>query len=177
VSRGLGPTGLVLAAIVGVHLALAPWAPALALRSAGNGLGAFREVLLILPAVLVLIALFDAWAPREFIQRNLGPGSGLRGLALALLLGTAAAGPIYAAFPAGLALHRKGARTANVVLFLGAWATIKIPMLLLEGAFLGLRFALLRLALTLPGLVACGFLMERLEWGPASAAPPAPGAP
>ena len=40
--------------------------------------------------------------------------------AAANTLGTAAAGPIYAAFPLGLSLREKGARTANLVIFLGA---------------------------------------------------------
>ena len=155
----------VAAAILGAHLLLALASPGLAAGSARNGLRAFGEVLAILPPVLVLIALFDAWIPRELVERNLGPGSGFRGMALALFLGTAAAGPIYAAFPVGIALRKKGARVANLVIFLGAWATIKLPMLLMEGAFLGLRFACLRLALTLPGIIGCGLLMERMDPG------------
>jgi len=151
------------AAVLALHLLLYLVSPALARRSARGGLDGMGSILAIVPAVLVLIALFDAWVPRAVVERNLGPGSGLRGMALALLLGTAAAGPIYAAFPIGLALRQKGARTANLVIFLGAWASIKLPMLLLESAFLGTRFACLRLALTLPGIIGCGLLMERLE--------------
>lgn len=35
-------------------------------------------------------------------------------------------------------------------------------MILLESSFLGVRFVLLRLAFTLPGLIGVGFLMERM---------------
>lgn len=157
--------------VVALHLALAIPFPSLAVRSAQQGLRGLVDVLVIVPSVLLLIGLFDAWVPKELVARNLGHGSGLRGVFLALLLGTGAAGPIYAAFPIGATLLAKGARPANVVIFLGAWATIKLPMLLMEGAFLGLRFALLRLALTLPGIMACGFLMERWLPGDSTLSP------
>lgn len=157
--RSLG----VAAAILALHLVLFLVAPALGAASVRHGLRGFGEVLAIVPAVLLLIAFFEAWVPRSLVERNLGSGSGWRGMGLALFLGTAAAGPIYAAFPVGVTLLRRGCRIANLVIFLGAWATIKIPMLLLEGAFLGLRFALLRLAFTVPGIVAVGLLVEHLE--------------
>ncbi len=159
-TRNLALAGL---AVVALHLALALFSPSLAARSAGNGLQGLKEVLAIVPAVLVLLALFNAWVPREMIGRGLGPSSGFRGVVFALLLGTAAAGPLYAAFPIGVSLREKGARTANLVIFLGAWAAIKVPMLMMESAFLGIRFAVIRLALTLPGIIASGFLMEFLE--------------
>ncbi len=157
-------TSIVIAvAILGIHLVLWVPYPALALQSTRQWFGGIGEVLAIVPSVLILIGLFDAWVPKALVEQGLGPRSGLRGIAFALLLGTGAAGPIYAAFPIGLSLRDKGARTANLVIFLGAWATIKIPMLMMESAFLGTRFAMLRLAITLPGIIACGFAMEWLE--------------
>ena len=152
----------VTAIILLVHLALWLPYPELAGRSARNWTRGIGDVLVVIPPILVLIGLFDAWVPKAMVARNLGRQSGLRGVLLALLLGTGAAGPIYAAFPIGVTLLEKGARTANLVIFLGAWATIKLPMLMLESAFLGTRFAILRLALTLPGILACGFLVEAL---------------
>jgi uncharacterized membrane protein YraQ (UPF0718 family) len=156
-------------AILGADLLLSLFSPTLAWLSTRNALRFLWEVLLIVPLVMVLIALFDAWVPRKLVEEHIGPASGIRGAALAILLGTAAAGPLYAAFPIAVSLQRKGARLANLVIFLGTWATIKIPMLLLESRFVGLRFALVRLALTVPGVLAMGFLMERLM--PSSASP------
>ena len=153
----------VMVAILLLHSLLFIPYPAVAAQSARNWMGGIVQVLVVLPAVLVLIGLFDAWVPKEVVERGLGAGSGLQGVLFALLLGTGAAGPLYAAFPIGMSLRAKGARTANLVIFLGAWATIKIPMLMMESAFLGTRFALLRLALTVPGIIACGFAMEFLE--------------
>lgn len=153
----------IVATILALHLALWGPFPALAARSLRQWFVGIGEVLAIVPSVLILIALFDVWVPKAAVERGLGPASGLRGVLFALLLGTGAAGPLYAAFPIGLSLREKGARTANLVIFLGAWATIKIPMLMMESAFLGTRFTLLRLAMTLPGILACGFAMEFLE--------------
>ena len=120
------------------------------------------EVLLIVPPVMVLMGLLDAWVPRQIVEAHLGKDAGVRGAGVAILLGTAAAGPLYAAFPIALSLQKKGARLANVVIFLGTWATIKIPMIIMESSFIGLRFALLRLAFTVPCVLAAGYLMEMM---------------
>jgi uncharacterized membrane protein YraQ (UPF0718 family) len=163
-------------ALAGLALHLVLWLPfpALAQHSLRNWLVGIGQVLVIVPSVLILLGLFNVWVPKEQVARNLGRGSGAKGVLLALLLGTGAAGPIYAAFPIGVTLLEKGARVANLVIFLGAWATIKLPMLLMESAYLGTRFALLRLALTLPGLIACGFLMEALLARPVAEGAPLP---
>ncbi|MDR3641984.1 MAG: permease [Humidesulfovibrio sp.] len=155
------PYGLVLAVAL-IELVLGFTHPALAWRSVGNSAEFLGEVLAVLPPVMLLMGLLDVWVPRRLVEGHLGPGSGLRGVVLAFLLGTAAAGPLYAAFPLAVSLGRKGARVANIAIFLGSWASIKIPMLVMESSFIGLRFALLRLAFTVPGVVAVGFLMERL---------------
>jgi uncharacterized membrane protein YraQ (UPF0718 family) len=157
-----------------IHGALWFALPAVVVPSGRQWALGMGEVLAIVPSVLVLLALFDVWVPKEVIERSLGADSGAKGVLLALLLGTGAAGPIYAAFPIALSLRAKGARTANLVIFLGAWATIKLPMLMMESAFLGTRFAMLRLALTLPGILAVGFLLERFDPLPTPELQPTP---
>lgn len=82
---------------------------------------------------------------------------------IAAFFGSAAAGPLFTAFPIAASLSEKGGRTANTVIFLGSWATIKIPMLILESRFLGLKFSLLRLAVTFPFIILIGLLMEKLS--------------
>ncbi len=121
------------------------------------------EILKILPPLLLLMSLLDAWVPRNFIEGKLGQDSGMQGMLFALLLGTTAAGPLFAAFPVALSLSRKGASTANVVVFLGAWSTLKLPMLLLESRFLGWEFTFWRIALTTPLVALIGVLVGRLS--------------
>jgi len=56
----------------------------------------------------------------------------------------------------------KSVLTRNVFIFLGAWSTTKIPMLLFEYSGLGARFTLTRLAVDLPGIILIGFLLAGL---------------
>lgn len=157
----LAPYRLVLALVALNAVLWLRW-PGLAAGSAAISARFLVEVLGVLPPVMVLMGLLDVWVPRALVESRLGPGSGALGTGLAMLLGTAAAGPLFAAFPVALSFQRKGARLANVVVFLGTWAALKTPMIMMEASFVGLRFALLRLALTLPCVLATGWLVERL---------------
>ena len=118
------------------------------------------EMLFILPPILVLLGLFESWVPKTWVEKAMGPGSGARGAAVSVLVGTAAMGPLYAAFPVGLALLKKGASVFNLCVFLCAWASIKIPMILFEVKFLGAEFAILRLALTIPSIIIISGLLK-----------------
>jgi len=118
------------------------------------------EMVSILPPILVLCGLFDAWVPKQTIERLMGEASGASGASIALLLGTVAMGPLYAAFPIGKSLLEKGASLYNVAVFLCVWASIKIPMILFEMKFLGAEFALLRLALTIPAILVISGVMK-----------------
>ena len=77
--------------------------------------------------------------------KHLGEGSGLKGILLSFLLGSAASGPLYGAFPVAAVLMKKGAKFSNILVFIGAWSTTKIPMFLFEVASLGSAFAVTRL--------------------------------
>jgi len=150
------------ASVIAVNLILLLWSPSLVEVSVTKSLSFLKEVLLILPPVMVLMGLLDVWVPRQMVEAHLGHDAGLRGAFFAILLGTAAAGPLYAAFPIAISLRNKGARVANVVIFLGTWAAIKIPMIIMESSFIGLRFALLRLMFTVPCVLAAGYLIEAI---------------
>ena len=148
-----------LAVVFIANLGLGLYDSSLGTTSIRNSLQFSWEVLKIVPSVMILMGLFDVWVPRKLVEQSIGYGSGLRGMLFTILLGTAAAGPIYAAFPVALSLHKKGARLANIGIFLGTWAAIKIPMILMESSFIGLRFALIRLTLTIPGVIVVSCLV------------------
>ena len=122
----------------------------------------FFEMLGILPSILILLGLLDAWVPKKIIERLLGKDSGISGVGIAILTGTAAAGPLYIAFPVAASLLKKGARISNVAIFLCSWAAIKIPMLMFETKFLGFKFSMLRLILTIPSAILIGLIMEKV---------------
>lgn len=147
---------LILIAFIG----LAIRTPDTAARSALVTWDYFKEMALIIPPVFILMGLMEVWIPKEKIQKWLGSGSGIKGAGIALALGTLPTGPLYVAFPMTSTLIRKGASITNMVVFLGAWAALKIPQLMVEIEFLGLSFTLLRFGLTLLALVLIGLMME-----------------
>lgn len=122
----------------------------------------FLVVLSILPPVFILLGLFDAWVPRERVTAMLGEKSGIVGTGLSIFLGAFAAGPLYLAFPIAETLLRKGTGLFNVFLFVGAWSTLKIPMLMFEMQSLGLRFAFVRYAMSFLGIFWIAWAVDRI---------------
>jgi uncharacterized membrane protein YraQ (UPF0718 family) len=120
----------------------------------------FKEMILFLPLMFILIGLFDVWVPRERIEKHIGQESGWKGTGLVILLATLQAGQLYGAFPFAYILWKKGCSIRNIFIYLGAFSTIKIPMITFEIGFLGLKFSLLRTLITLPIFIILGFIME-----------------
>lgn len=120
------------------------------------------EMLSVIPPIFLLLGLLDVWVDRETMMKYMGPKSGIRGVVLAFLLGSAAAGPLYAAFPVAGILLKKGSKFSNVLIFIGAWSTTKVPLLLFEVTAMGTQFTLARLAIDLIGIVVIAYVSERL---------------
>jgi len=128
-----------------------------------NASGSFlKEMFLILPALMVILGLFSVWVSKDIVMKYLGRVSGIRGSLIAVLFGSLPTGPLYLAFPVASALLKKGASVSNVVIFLSAWAAIKIPQEIVELQFLGFRFMVLRLSLTLIFVLIMGRMVEAL---------------
>ena len=122
----------------------------------------FKEMLMIVPPIFIMLGLLDVWVPRETMVRYMGIGSGIKGILLAMFLGSAAAGPLYGAFPVAAVLMKKGVTYRNILIFLGAWSTTKIPMLIFEVTSLGLPFALTRLSVNIPGILLIAWIVDFL---------------
>ncbi len=118
-----------------------------------------KEMLLVIPPVFVLLGLLDVWVPKETMMKYMGEGSGLKGIILAFALGSAAAGPLYGAFPIAAVFMKKGVKLGNILIFIGAWSTTKIPMFLFELSALGARFAVTRLLVDIPGIILISYIL------------------
>lgn len=152
--------------IIGLaFIALAIWDPEKADASLTVSRDYLKEMILIIPPVFLLMGLLEVWIPKDKIRSWLGVGSGVKGALISVLLGTLPTGPLYIAFPMAASLLGKGAKVSNMILFLGAWAALKIPQLVVEMKFLGLEFTALRFVLTLLVLVIIGQIMERAFTG------------
>jgi len=121
----------------------------------------FKEMLLVIPPIFVLLGLLDVWVPRETMIKYMGEGSGIKGVALAIILGSAAAGPLYGAFPIAAVFMKKGVKFSNILIFIGAWSTTKIPMFLFELSSLGTKFAITRLLIDIPGIIIIAYILLR----------------
>ena len=119
------------------------------------------EMLSILPPVFILLGLLDVWVKRETMIKFMGEKSGIIGVLLAFLLGSAAAGPLYAAFPVAAVLLKKGSKFSNVLIMIGAWSTTKIPLLLFEASSMGIKFMITRFILNIFGIAIIAYTVEK----------------
>jgi uncharacterized membrane protein YraQ (UPF0718 family) len=128
-----------------------------AFRTAGSS---FKQMLTVLPPIMLLLSLMDVWVPREKMMRYMGKDSGFMGIFLSMLIGSLAAGPMYAAFPFTTVLLRKGVKFSNIIIFMGAWCVTKISTLMFEFTALGYRFTFIRLLVDIPGVIIMGYMVE-----------------
>lgn len=136
--------------------------PEKAFESIKNSSYYIKEMLLIMPVILLLTSLIEAWVPKKSIQNALGKNSGVKGALLSFLLGSFSAGPIYAAFPVCKMLLSKGTSISNLIIILSTWAVVKVPMLANEAKFLGPKFMILRWILTTISIFFMAFIVSRL---------------
>ena len=119
------------------------------------------EMLSVIPPIFLLLGLMDVWVPRETMMKYMGKGAGIKGGIFAFVLGSFSAGPLYASFPVAAVFLKKGVSLTNVFLFVGAWSTTKIPMMIFEITQLGGKFALIRFGLNLIAITVLAIIMER----------------
>ncbi|WP_027398620.1 permease [Anaerovorax odorimutans] len=122
----------------------------------------FKSMLSVLPPILVLIGLLDVWVPKETMIKYMGHGSGIKGIFMSLLLGSLAAGPLYAAFPIAAILMKKEARFAYILFFLGVWSSSKLPLLLYEYTSFGGTFTTIHVISNLTIFLIGSFLIEKM---------------
>lgn len=136
--------------------------PQMGVQAVKNSGYYIKEMLLIMPVIFVLTALLDKWVPKQTIMRYLGQDSKFKGILLSFALGAISAGPVYAAFPICIMLHKKGASIRNIVIILSSWAVIKIPMLINEIKFLGPQFMLVRWVLTVAAILVFSWIASKI---------------
>ncbi len=119
------------------------------------------DFLLMLAPVFVYIGLIDVWIEREAIIKIMGKNSGYRGVLVSLLLGVITAVPLYALLPVAGMLLKKESRISNVLIFLCASSSIRIPLLLFEISSFGWKFTFVRFGLNIIVVFAIAFIIEK----------------
>ena len=129
-------------------------------RAMGRNFVSFLwQMLKVLPCVFVLIGLFDVWIRRKTVEKHLGQGSGPLSYLWSVLLAGTMVGGIHVAFPVAHALYAKRAKLGVVLAFLSASGICRVPMTLFEASFLGWRFSLVRLAVSLPLVIVASAIL------------------
>ncbi|MFA9423588.1 MAG: permease [Sedimentibacter sp.] len=136
--------------------------PEIGMRSIDITIDNALQMLYILPPIFILLGLLDVWVKKETMVKYLGEKSGMVGVVIAFLLGSASAGPLYAAFPVAVVLLKKGSKLSNVLIMIGAWSTTKIPLLLFEASSMGIKFMVLRFVLDLFGIAFIAYSIEKM---------------
>ena len=134
----------------------------LGLKSFNIAISSFKQMLLVLPPIMILLGLMDVWIPRESMMKYMGDKSGIKGVAIAMMIGSIAAGPMYAAFPFTTVLLKKGVKFSNIIIFMNAWCVTKISTLMFEFSSLGYKFTLARLIINIPGVIIMGYIVQAL---------------
>lgn len=151
-----------MAAVLLIYVLMFIFMPEKAIQSGKNSKYYIIEMIEIMPIVLVLTTLIEAWIPKKVIIKHLGDQSGIKGGLISFALGSLSAGPIYAAFPLCKMLMNKGAGLLNIVVILSAWAVVKVPMLANEAKFLGLQFMSIRWVLSFISIFIMAWMVTKI---------------
>jgi len=116
----------------------------------------------VLPPAFILLGLFDVWVKRETIEKHFGHDSGIKGYLWVILLAGTTVGGMIVAFPVAYSLQKKGARLSVVFTYISAAAVGRIPMTVFEASFIGIKFSLIRLIISLPLVIITSILLEKL---------------
>jgi uncharacterized membrane protein YraQ (UPF0718 family) len=117
------------------------------------------EMLKILPCAFILIGLFEAWVKRETVEKHFGEKSGIRGYIWAVLLAGTTVGGLYIAFPIAYSLLNRGAKLSVIFTYIAASAICRVPMTIFEASFLGAKFTVIRLLVSLPLVILTSILL------------------
>lgn len=134
----------------------------LGVKSFSIAFSSFIQMIEVVPPIMLILGLVDVWIPRETMMKYMGDDSGIKGVSLAILIGSIAAGPMYAAFPFTKVLLKKGVKFSNIIIFMNAWCVTKISTLMFEFSSLGYKFTLSRLLINIPGVIIMGYLVQLL---------------
>ena len=153
---------LVCVAIYGGFVGISFWMDFMPGKQIGlNLLQFFLEMLKVLPCAFILVGLFEVWVKSETVEKHFGQQSGFIGYAWITLLAGTTIGGLYVAFPIAYSLYNKGARMGIVLTYLGASAICRIPMTIFEASFLGIKFSLIRLGVSIPLVILTSMWLGR----------------
>lgn len=122
----------------------------------------FLTMIKFVPAVFILIGLFEVWIDKETIEKHLGENSSYLSYLWVIILASTTVGGLYVAFPVAAALYKKGASPRIIFTYIGTAAICRIPMTLFEASYVGVSFTAIRWGVSIPLVIISSILMEKL---------------
>jgi len=116
-------------------------------------------MLKILPCAFILIGLFEVWVKKETIEKHMGENSGFVAYIWAILFAGTTVGGLYVAFPVAYTLHGKGARLSIIFTYIAASAICRVPMTIFEASFMGIKFSIIRLCVSIPLVIISSMIL------------------
>lgn len=120
------------------------------LQTTRNFLDFSREMLKILPCAFILVGFINVWIPRKTVERYFGEESSPLAHLWATFLASTSLGGLHAILPIAASFQQKGARNSVILTYLNASPVFRLPMLVFEASFLGIKFTLSRLIISYP---------------------------
>jgi uncharacterized membrane protein YraQ (UPF0718 family) len=147
--------------------------PSAFFASLHEDLGVFALVLPKMAGALLIASFIQVLLPRNKVERWMGEGSGVKGMAVAAGVGVATPGGPMTSFPLVTALQEAGTGRSALIAYLTSWSTLGLQRILTwEIPLMGVEFAVLRFLASLPLPFIAGLTSR---WLPNDA--PAPGRP
>jgi uncharacterized membrane protein YraQ (UPF0718 family) len=132
-----------------------------------NGLDAslstLRQVLPKLLGAFFLAGFAQVLAPKELINKWMGAKSGFKGILIATMAGAFTPGGPLTSFPIIAALYKLGVDYGPLVAYIAAWEILGLQRILIwEIPFMGMKFVLLRYAVSMVLPVIAGITARKM---------------
>ncbi|MFN3822039.1 MAG: permease [bacterium] len=124
----------------------------------------FIKILPNLVLGFIMAGMVMVLVPKEAIIKLVGEESGLKGLGIATILGALTPGGPFAQFPLVASLYQKGAGIGPTAAYLTSWSILGINRIIVyEWPFMGIRFVLLRIGISLIIPTFVGLMVSTLN--------------
>jgi uncharacterized membrane protein YraQ (UPF0718 family) len=123
-----------------------------------------RRTLPLLLFAFLIVGYVNVLSPQELVRNWLGPETGVRGLLIGEVAGMLLPGGPYVIFPLVASLYETGAGLGPMLAMITSWSGLALLTASFELPFLGWRFSVIRIALSLPIPLLVGALGV-IFWG------------
>ena len=128
-----------------------------------SSLSLFVDITPRLSAAFLMAGFVEVLVPKDLITKWIGEKSGIKGILIATGAGVATPGGPMISFPLIAALYKLGADFGPLVGYLTSWELMGIQRIIVwEIPFMGIRFALLRFAVSLLLPIIAALTAQRL---------------